>query len=266
MRKTLAMIGLPILLGGCSLPPALTAASWAIDGVSYLVSGKSVTDHAISEVAQQDCALFRVVQDREICEDYEIDGNVDGTILSASAVTEIDDPDALAVPVDLASFTVGFGPGTAEAEAVAFDVAPAALAVQPVLAAQPRFGTATPRPRPVQVAAATHEATAAIRSSERQMRGDLHRTLSVIGSFQQIENARGLATREAGLNAQLRTVVADGKTWHRVIVDAPLAEVRASGFDDAWVLRTCHPADESVLCGGAPVQAAFDHLQVASAN
>jgi len=259
MRKTLAMIGLPILLGGCSLPPALTAASWALDGVSYLVSGKSVTDHAISEVAQQDCALFRIVQDREICEDYEIDGNVDGTILSASAVTEIDEPDALAVPVDLASFTVAFGPGTVEAETVAFADPPMAHEMQPVLAAQPHFGTAMPRPRPLQMAAASS-------SPDEQMREDLHRTLSVIGSFQQIGNARGLATREAGLNAQVRTVLADGKTWHRVIVDAPLAKVRASGFEDAWVLRTCHPADESVLCGGAPVYAAFDHLQVASAN
>ena len=61
MQKSLALIGLPLLLGGCGLPPALTAASWALDGVSYLVSGKSVTDHAISEVAAQDCALFRIV-------------------------------------------------------------------------------------------------------------------------------------------------------------------------------------------------------------
>jgi len=38
MRKSLAMIGLPILLGGCGLPPAVTLASWAADGLSYIVS------------------------------------------------------------------------------------------------------------------------------------------------------------------------------------------------------------------------------------
>lgn len=259
MRKSLAMIGLPILLGGCGLPPALTAASWAIDGVSYLVSGKSVTDHAISEVAQQDCALFRVVQDREICEDYEIDGNVDGTILSASAVTEIDEPDTVAVPADLASFTVGFGPGTAETAAIT------TRTQQPTLTALARFDSALPRPRPVFIAAAAGDATASTTPGQ-SISTAVHRTLAVIGSFQEIDNARGLAAREAGLNAQVRTVLADGKTWHRVIVDAPLAQVRSSGFGDAWVLKTCHPADESVVCGGASLQARADHMQVASAN
>lgn len=254
MRKSLAMIGLPLLLGGCGLPPALTAASWAIDGVSYLVSGKSVTDHAISEVAQQDCALFRVVQDREICADYEIDGNVDGTTLSASA--EMEDSGSLAVPVDLASFAVGFGPGTAET--VAFADPPTAWKTQKTRIAQPRFETATPRPRPVSIAARV--------SPAQTTPASVHRTLAVIGSFQQFDNARGLAARELGLNAQVRTVLAGGKTWHRVIVDAPLTQVRASGFADAWVLKTCHAADESVMCGGAPVYAGPDRLQVASAN
>ena len=39
-----------------------------IDVVSYVTTGKSPTDHAISAVAHEDCALLRVVQDKAICD------------------------------------------------------------------------------------------------------------------------------------------------------------------------------------------------------
>ncbi len=80
MRKTvkhshflLALSGI-LLLGGCALPPAVMVASYAIDGVSFIVSGKSITDHAISVALKKDCALIRVVAGRAIC----VDAN-DGT-------------------------------------------------------------------------------------------------------------------------------------------------------------------------------------------
>ena len=57
-----------LFLTGCALPPAITVASFVTDGVSYVVTGKSTTDHAISAVAEQDCALLRVVQDQAICD------------------------------------------------------------------------------------------------------------------------------------------------------------------------------------------------------
>lgn len=271
MRKSLAMIGLPILLGGCGLPPALTAASWAIDGVSYLVSGKSVTDHALSEVAQQDCALFRIVQDRQICEEFELDGNGDGVILTASAVTEDTDPDPLAVPADLASFAGGFGPGTGAvgstpAAAVAFSGGAVSWKSQVSVATKARFADATPRPRPVALTVPTYDLALVSPRPDMSVQPASRRTVSVIGSFEHLENARGLAARETGLNAQVRTVQAAGKTWHRVVVTASLDAVQTSGFTDAWVLKVCELGDESTLCGGAAVQASGDHLQVASAN
>ena len=59
----------PALLGGCGLPPAVMIASYAADGVSYLATGKSVSDHGISEVAGRDCAVWRVIRGRAICKD-----------------------------------------------------------------------------------------------------------------------------------------------------------------------------------------------------
>jgi hypothetical protein len=65
------VIGSILLLAGCiSVPPAVTIASWIVDGVSYAVSGKSVSDHAISAVAQQDCATWRLIKGDPICVDY----------------------------------------------------------------------------------------------------------------------------------------------------------------------------------------------------
>lgn len=66
MRRV-AVLVFPLLLAGCALPPAVTVASLAADGVSYLATGKSTTDHAISAIAQEDCALVRAVREEAIC-------------------------------------------------------------------------------------------------------------------------------------------------------------------------------------------------------
>ena len=57
-----AVVALPVLvLGGCALPPAVTLASLAADGVSYVTTGKSVSDHGMSVATGNDCALMRPV-------------------------------------------------------------------------------------------------------------------------------------------------------------------------------------------------------------
>ena len=73
--RSFAAIPLILLLGGCvaAIPPAVTIASYAVDGVSVLVSGKSVSDHAISEIADQDCVMFRLLEFELPCRDYKED-------------------------------------------------------------------------------------------------------------------------------------------------------------------------------------------------
>ena len=66
------LLGGMLLLAGCGLPPAVVVASYALDGVSYVATGKSVTDHAISAVSGQDCALHRIVTAAgEVCNEAE---------------------------------------------------------------------------------------------------------------------------------------------------------------------------------------------------
>ena len=56
------LAGTATLLSGCLLPPAVMVASYVADGVVLLASGKTIPDHALSSVTEQDCALFRIVQ------------------------------------------------------------------------------------------------------------------------------------------------------------------------------------------------------------
>lgn len=60
---------LPPLAAGCAIPPAVTVASFAADGVSYATTGKSVTDHGLSAATGHDCALLRpVLDDKPVCD------------------------------------------------------------------------------------------------------------------------------------------------------------------------------------------------------
>ncbi len=64
--RWLILAAAAISLSGCGLPPAVTYASYSADVLSYLTTGKSVTDHGISMVLEKDCALLRVF-DGQIC-------------------------------------------------------------------------------------------------------------------------------------------------------------------------------------------------------
>jgi hypothetical protein len=56
-----------VALGGCALPPAISLASTSADAVSYIETGKSLTDRAYSWVARSDCAFMRVLRGAPIC-------------------------------------------------------------------------------------------------------------------------------------------------------------------------------------------------------
>ena len=66
MRKIL-VVAAPLALSACGGPIELTVAKLAGDLISYVSTGKSTTDHAVSFVAEQDCALHRALFEEEIC-------------------------------------------------------------------------------------------------------------------------------------------------------------------------------------------------------
>ena len=58
----------PLMLGGCGLPPAISVVAYLIDGATFIGTGKTMSDHALSAVAQEDCVLWRVVKGELVCQ------------------------------------------------------------------------------------------------------------------------------------------------------------------------------------------------------
>ena len=69
MLKRALILVAPLLVAGCALPLPVRVASWAIDVVSYMTTRKSITDHGISLVMERDCAVWRMVTDRRVCDE-----------------------------------------------------------------------------------------------------------------------------------------------------------------------------------------------------
>jgi hypothetical protein len=66
MTRILTALAAVLILSGCSIPTPLSVATMAFDVGSYVMSGKTMTDHGLSLVTQQDCQFSRIV-DGDIC-------------------------------------------------------------------------------------------------------------------------------------------------------------------------------------------------------
>ncbi len=80
MLRRLLIIVCPLLVGACALTLPLQIAVWATDGITYLMTSKSMSDHALSAAVGQDCAVHRVVTEGAVCRE-EADS---GTVLASS--------------------------------------------------------------------------------------------------------------------------------------------------------------------------------------
>ncbi len=60
-----------LALGGCGMPVAVQIVSLLADGASLIATEKSISDHGLSALTDQDCALWRGFQGEAICQDDE---------------------------------------------------------------------------------------------------------------------------------------------------------------------------------------------------
>jgi hypothetical protein len=65
--------GAALVTGACGAPLAVAGASYAADGGLLVASEKTSTDHVISMVSKQDCAMWRVLHGRAVCKPREGD-------------------------------------------------------------------------------------------------------------------------------------------------------------------------------------------------
>jgi len=67
LLKTAFVLVTAFELLGCAAPVAVTVASFAADGTSLAVSGKTVSDHALSMVSGEDCSTAGLLDDGVLC-------------------------------------------------------------------------------------------------------------------------------------------------------------------------------------------------------
>ncbi len=79
---------LAVWLAGCGLPPVLTIISTVADGISFVANGKSLSSVALSAMTDQDCAVYRIVSNNEICRDTTGDQRPAIVIVSYEATAE----------------------------------------------------------------------------------------------------------------------------------------------------------------------------------
>ncbi len=268
MTPRLGVVLLPLFVAGCGLPPAVTIASFAIDAISLAVSEKTVADHALSQIAQKDCSMWRGFTGDEICiDDNSTFAIADGqptaggegsadlvSLTTASGPTEdevmnlamLDAESDLLEPLEPRSADVAASSAPAEETAPPSGFAQPATAQAAVDTAgasgtaddvRPAATVDQPAPRREWVAAA-------------MVGPGLY---YVIGTFAQWTNAKHLAARHGTLAPSVVTAKLDGHRLFRVVIgpfgrseqEAMRALVRRSGIFDAWAVRM-NSADWSI--------------------
>ncbi len=82
--RTLVCLLLCNSLAGCAFAPFASSAfsaattstlieTTAINGASYLTTGKGVSEHVISGMADQDCKLYNIIDGKRVCQNYQLD-------------------------------------------------------------------------------------------------------------------------------------------------------------------------------------------------
>ena len=82
--RVVSVVAAPLVLGACGLPVGVQIASLVADGISYLTTEKTLTDHGISVVTSKDCSLWRGVEGKDICRDEDYMGIEDIELAEAS--------------------------------------------------------------------------------------------------------------------------------------------------------------------------------------
>ncbi|MBF0094574.1 MAG: SPOR domain-containing protein [Alphaproteobacteria bacterium] len=208
-----------LLASGCALPPAVVVASYAAEGVSYVSTGKSVTDHGVSVVMNGDCSLWRGLVEGRVCEDRP-----DAAFVSRKPLGDVGVADSARGGLSSVA-----GP-TPDSLAFDFDVRRLSSPVQPVArAALPDSEAGSPERMEA-------EAPPVERGAGLYL---------VLASLPDLSSARELVASQADLSPAIMEVDVNGRHYFRVIAGpytiAETKEARArlaaSGLSGVWTLR-----------------------------
>ena len=228
-------------------------ASWIIDGISYLATEKSVTDHGVSLLAQKDCAMWRGIKGETFCrEDTEgvyalLDTDKTGNSGDLAENTPAAPQEQEGAPEELAAFETAAGAPEGD-QGVADAASVAALPVSEAPEATPPVSLEAAKPEPMRPVAAVPgtvapEAASALpetppvavpepafnpsrffevlvpladpATTEQSGGDDMY---YVIGSFRRINEAEHLAERHFELEPAVIVTNQNGRQNFRVVV------------------------------------------------
>ncbi|MEX2614534.1 MAG: hypothetical protein WD767_00390 [Alphaproteobacteria bacterium] len=255
-------------LSGCALPVSLQIASFAASGLSYMTTGKSMSDHAVSAMVSQDCAVHRIVLGLGMCEAYVDENNgiavaqgepaTEDTAAQDSATKHLrDSMVSLAERLD-GDLQPASGPVASEPVAI---LLPAGNDEQASGARNDESSSALePVDRVLVAMAETINSLPPAGKSDEGAIGD--RTASaqhylIIGLFRQFQEAETVRTRHAGLRTVVRMVLDDGALMFQVIAgpfsrpDAiDIAATIADGDAPPKIALLCADRASRAPCGG----------------
>ena len=245
MKRGGAILLCLLLLQGCFLPVPVRLATWAINGVSYVTTEKSITDHGLTAIAKKDCAVWRGLVGDEICTDSEEPPVVVASVETkpetepdistlanfetAAGVSEPPNPNPIADEVQIVSGKPANVP--VSGKLAVFAPAPRKPAFDPPIESMIARAKAKPSPAMVLPPRAGINAAAGV--------------YFVIGSFAEIDNATSLMDRHDGLDPVMVTAKLDGRDLYRVAV-GPFGKTELktarrvltrAGIFDAWAIR-----------------------------
>ncbi len=210
MGKVLTIIAC-LGLAGCVAPPIITYASMALDGASFLSTGKSVGDHALSAAVDEDCAILRAVTEQNVeavCREYaneeERQAAVAPAVVTAfkTMFTEIEPPK---VPPPLDAGPAPVLPVTYLTGGIGLDEAP------------------------------------------QEMIENSRAIYLMIGNFETIDGAEKMAARVTGIAAVVAPAMAGDALYFRVVAGpiaagetgAVQARLTTIGIDNSWAANLC---------------------------
>ena len=213
-------------LSGCATSGAMTLMSLSASGVSFAVSGKSLSDHALSAVLNRDCAVWRPVKGEPVCREAE----------SEAQRLAILEPVIMAQRPQDVSREQRYEGETSDTHHAT---------------SRPGFSVGvTPPPQASAVSGSTAKLPFGVTAGPRQF--------WVVGSFSQSSNATRLANELSVDGSAVLTVRLAAGLRHRVIIgpqpqgNALIRDAIATrGVEGAWPLTLCVPSLTAPPCLGS---------------
>jgi hypothetical protein len=284
MLRRLMPLAVFLPLAGCGFPPALIIASYAADGVLLVTSGKSSTDHLLSMAEKRDCAVWRVVKNRPVCQDFADSDPYESWRDPGEVEVAVQSTDA-GFPTDLAEdmrrreqamreaqnakqdkaeriqlAQAGAGQPVTSARDVTgpsnrtmSDVSSAPLPAVSVPAAAVMPPTLVPTapvaqpvaPIPAPVAAAPEPASKPV--AEKTAKSGKGGTYVVLGSYKMEENAKRIARQHQALKPQMQSVTVRGERYTRVVV-GPYSAAEAAAVKERVKTQGAADAFTAAAC------------------